>query len=361
VWIPSGGDYYYAVFWEGMPDLDYHNPEVTEAMYEAADFWLTEMGVDGFRLDAIKHLIENGRIQENTNETHAWLQDFYQEVQSVKTEAFLVGEAWTATAQAVKYTENETDIVFEFDLAQAILRSAGFGTVSSVRNAQNKVLDNYRQGQYAVFLTNHDQDRVMNVLADVDKAKVAAALLLTNPGVPFIYYGEEIGMVGRKPDEDIRRPMQWDATEGSAGFSTASRVWRPPDSSYKTVNVESQRDDPRSLWRYYRDLISLRNTHAALRVGDMIILDTDARKVYSYLRYTDDEALLVIINMDDEPVQNFTLSLAEGPLSNVSEVIALFGSASEVTMLNLNADGGFDAYAPIPWMAPHSTVIIGLY
>lgn len=358
VWHPLDRRYYYGVFSSEIPDLNLQNPEVTAEMIDIAHYWLDEMGADGFRLDAIKHLIENGRIQENSNETHAWLKQFNQAIKSRSPEAFLLGEAWTSTPQAVKYVDNEMDMVFEFDLALAMLRTASFGTVSTIRTAQLKVLETYPPGSYATFLTNHDQNRVMEVLGgDVGKAKTAASILLTSPGVPFIYYGEEIGMFGKKPDPDIRTPMQWDSDQKNAGFSDSSSLWRALNPSYKTVSVAAQTNNPDSLLSHYRNLIAARNRYPALVIGDMRIVSSSSRKIYSFLRYTQDQAVLVVINTDDKPAENFTLSLEEGPLAGALSPVIVFGEGTAAA-LQSGESGGFEAYAPADMIPAHGALII---
>jgi glycosidase len=294
VWYKSGLRYYYALFWEGMPDLNYNNGAVTEAMFDAIRFWLEELGVDGFRLDAVRHLIEDGPVQENTPATHTWLQNFHRYVHSLNPQAFTVGEAWTETSEVVKYVGDEVDIAFEFDLAQGMLQSVWSGSNSSVIRAQAKVLDSFPHGQYGAFLTNHDQNRVMNqVLNDPEAAKVAATLLLTNPGVPFIYYGEEIGMSGEKPDERIRTPMQWDGSP-AAGFTTGT-PWQELAGGFSRINVAVEEADPDSLLNHYRKLIRLRQDHPSLRTGDMQLVDSDSRQVYSFILYTDQEIFLLLL------------------------------------------------------------------
>ena len=210
VWHSIDTGSYYGIFWGGMPDLNYSNPAVTTEAQEIIRFWLEDVGVDGFRLDAIKHLIENGEMQENTEATHVWWEGFYDYYTSINPEAFTVGEAWTNTAEVVRYIGDEMNIAFEFDTAGAIITSARTETNRAVQSAHELVLESYPPHQYATFLTNHDQSRVMSELRRRDdRAKTAASLLLTGPGVPFLYYGEEIGQAGHKPDENIRTPMQW--------------------------------------------------------------------------------------------------------------------------------------------------------
>ena len=361
VWIPRNGRSYYAVFWDGMPDLNYNNPEVTEEMYNIARFWLEDMGVDGFRLDAIKHLVEEGNGQENTPSSHAWMQSFNAFINSVDADALTVGEAWSTSYEAAEYVENdEVDLVFEFDLAEAMVQSARQGNRASVAAIQRRTLSLYPEARYATFLTNHDQNRVMSELhGNVGAAKVAASLLLTAPGLPFIYYGEEIGMQGQKPDERIRTPMQWDATEITAGFTTG-RPWQPLSTGNEDgINVADQMDDPDSLWSHYRNLIHVRSGYEALQWGEFAMVKSEVRALYSFLRYTDDQTLLVVINLSDEPVEDYALTLETGTLTDVTGASLVFGNG-EAAVPTVNADGGFDAYVPMDVLPAYSTTIIEL-
>jgi alpha-amylase len=360
VWHRTPHGYYYAVFWDGMPDLNLENPEVTAEMYEIARYWLEDMGADGFRLDAIKHLIERGPIQENTRDTHEWLQGFYNFIKEVNPDAVSVGEAWTNTQQVLRYTDGGVDIAFQFDLALAAINSINSGFATQVGREQRAIVRDFPPGQYATFLTNHDQNRVMSQFQDdVGKAKLAATWLLTSPGVPFIYYGEEIGQQGTKPDEDIRRPMQWTSDSYRVGF-TEGRPWRVPYEDFETKSVALQEDDPDSLLNHYRALIHLRNRQTALRVGDWVQVDSQSNRVYAYLRYTDEAVLLVVMNLGPNELDEYALSLAEGPLTAVSAPILLFGDGQPAE-LTLNAAGGFENYTPFPSLPPQSSFVIQLY
>ena len=356
-WHRSGDSFYYAVFWEGMPDLNYNNPAVTAEMEKVIRFWLEDMGADGFRLDAIKHLIEDGRTQENTPATHEWLRDFYILYKEINPDAMAVGEVWSSTVEVLKYIGDQVDLAFEFDTAQAMLKSARFEDRNHVLRAHRLVTEHYPPHQFAAFLTNHDQERAMSVLQEnVNWAKTTASLLLTGPGVPFLYYGEEIGHIGGKPDENIRTPMQW-SDANNAGFTTAAAAWRAPQRNYRQeVNVAAQNDDPDSLLSHYRRLIQTRNDHAALRTGDWREVEVEDKRIYAFLRHSDEETLLVLINLSGEPISDYSLSLDQGPLSE--------GSASEifagvpVSAPAVNANGGFDGYMPLAELAPYSTYII---
>ncbi|NJL95160.1 MAG: alpha-amylase [Anaerolineae bacterium] len=358
---PAWGGYYLGIFWEGMPDLNYENPAVTEEIQAITRFWLEEVGVDGFRLDAIKHLVEEGRALENTPATYAWMADYHDFVQSVAPEALLVGEAWSSTVNVVRYIGNGVDLAFEFDLALGMVGSANTGIRNSWNQAMQLVLDQYPPGQYATFLTNHDQDRVMSVVREREgAAKVAATLLLTSPGVPFIYYGEEIGMVGRKPDPRLRTPMQWDRTPITAGFTTANRPWEPLQEGIETRNVATQDADPNSLLNYYRTLVHFRNAQPALQFGSLAPLETDSLRVIAYLRQWEGETLLVLVNLDDEPLSDYALALESGLAGPVEAVEVLFGEAGEASAPEVNAAGGFAGYRPLPELPAQSGLVLKL-
>ena len=347
VWYPGKSGFYYAVFWSGMPDLNLKNPDVTQKIYDITRFWLTDMNVDGFRLDAIRHFIENDNVQENTNDTHNWLHSYYKFYKSLDPGVFTVGEAWTDTAHVIPYVGDEVDITFEFDLAEAFVRAANGPIASSVNTQFRTVLESYPANQYGVFLTNHDQDRVMSVLGgDVQKAKMAAVMLLTSPGVPFIYYGEEIGMTGVKPDEDIRRPMQWNGNDRTAGFTTG-KSWRTVTNDYPGTNVDTENTDPDSLLNLYRMLIQLRNEHASLRLGKTLILDAGTQRMFAILRYNETEAFLILINVHSKPLTTglYGLSADAWPVLANFKVSTVMGLEDPVPP-QVNAEGGIDGYQP---------------
>jgi glycosidase len=349
-WHPVTGDppsYYYGYFGDHMPDLNYANPDVTQGMEDVARYWLTDIGVDGFRLDAAKHLIEEDGKLENTPATHDWYRDFYTAYKAAKPDAYVVGEVYGAGGLIAKtYTGDQMDQVFNFELASGAVSSASGGANSSINSALKFTLPDMPDGNYATFLTNHDQNRVMSVLqGDVSKARVAAAILLTAPGVPFIYYGEEIGMTGTKPDEDIRRPMQWNA-DANAGFTTGS-PWRAPAEDYLTTNVAAQDPDPASLLNYYRSLTQLRGDHSAMRTGDTYLLETANAGVYAILRVDPGEVLMVVINLKDAAISDFGLSLSSPALADGDYTLqTIFGGSGEPAPLQV-VNGAFADYRPL--------------
>ena len=154
-----------------------------------------------------------------------------------------------------------------FDLATDLVGSVYSPSAWRATKAFTKALDAFPDGNFASFLTNHDQNRLASALEeDLTKQKLAAFLLLTGPGTPYLYYGEEIGMIGTKPDEDIRKPMQW-SSKGYGGFSD-SIPWRRLNDGWTVNNVETQSADSNSLLNWYRKLINLRNTQSTMRQGD---------------------------------------------------------------------------------------------
>ena len=356
-WHPAGERYYYGVFSPGMPDLNLSNPSVTAELYDVARFWLEDMGVDGFRLDAAKHLIEAGEQQEDTPATLEWLADFKAYVKQTWPDALIVGEIYSESDRVAPYVPASVDVAFDFDLADTMIDAVQRRNKDILIAHQEQVLELYPAGQYGAFLSNHDQTRVMShFLGDMEPAKLLAVLLLTNPGVPFMYYGEEIAMQGNKPDTRIRTPMQWTGDPFNAGFSTVT-AWQVPDASAARANIAAQTDAPDSLLNHYRQLIHLRNDSPALQHGDYLLVESSAAPVYSFLRYTDDEIVMVLINLHQRAVTDYELHLETGPLSPEVEAELLFGEGL-VTPPTTNTASGFDAYVPLETLPPRSSFVL---
>lgn len=308
VWHASSSGYYYGLFWGGMPDLDYDSTALKNEMFAAASWWLDTVGIDGFRLDAVLYIDETGDQLESTQGTLDFWHEYNAHMKAVAPDMVSVGEAWTSSSIVNQYvTQDRLDFCFEFDLAYAILGAADSGDASYLSWKAQEVFDLYPYGQFGTFLTNHDQNRVMNVLGeDPGKSAVAAGLLLTLPGVPFLYYGEEIGMLGTKPDPDIRRPFQW--TSGTnAGFTTGV-PWRTVGSNYVQNNVASAQQDPNSLLAWYRELIAVRADSDALRRGDHVALTSSEPSVIGFLRRYENETVLCVANTAPFAVGNLTLT-----------------------------------------------------
>lgn len=356
-WVQGNGGYYYALFCDCMPDLNYRNPEVTKQMFNVTKYWL-DIGVDGFRLDAAKHLIEEGKKIENTDSTHTWLKGFYTFYKSLNPNAYTVGEVYGAGAfLGTKYTQ-QLDHIFNFELASGIMNSVSGESNTGINSAWQFTMKDISNGEYATFLTNHDQNRVMSVLnGSQAKAKLAAVILLTSPGTPFIYYGEEIGLQGVKPDEDIRLPMQWSADK-NAGFTTGT-PWRAPNADYTQVNIAAQEKDPNSLLNLYRTLTKLRAAHPALRTGNLAVFETGNTGVYAALRSDAKENILILVNLKGTSISDYTLSLKENMLPNgmlTPESLIDSTHANSVTINN----GIFKDYKPLAELPPYQAYIFEL-
>jgi len=344
-WYPKQVDgvekYYYGYFCDCMPDLNYQNPEVTLQMQKITSFWLNDVGVDGFRIDAAKHLIEDGDLLENTSATHAWFKDYFEYYKKIQPDAFVIGEvAGNSTRQTTQYADHEMDMIFNFEFANAILNSVKAESNSSINSSLVFIEQDAPDWEFGTFLTNHDQNRVMSVMGgSVEKAKVAATILLTAPGTPFIYYGEEIGMQGMKPDEDIRLPMQW-KDEMGLGFSTGN-AWRYPQKVSLRTNVSQELQDNNSLLRFYQFLIRIREQYPALSRGSLIQLDVRNRNIYAILRKQDNDVVLVLVNLSGQPVHDVTLRYSGDELAPGSyEMDPIVGGTSPLE-LEILSDGQF--------------------
>jgi alpha-amylase len=361
----ANGDYYYGFFSDQMPDLNYTNPEVTAKMEDVARFWLQEIGVDGLRLDAAKYLIENGTSIQNTDATHQWYKNFRPIYKKYNPNAMTIGEVWDLAPISADYAQgDQLDLTFDFDLAQALVTGARARRADGIADAFRVNQNVFKPLQFGSFLTNHDQNRVVSQLAgDVDRAKLAAVIYLTGPGVPFVYYGEELGMIGRKPDEDIRTPMQWSADQ-NAGFTTGT-PWRLLYSDYVTKNVETESADPNSILSLYRQLIAQRNQHAALRVGTYVEVSTNNTAVFAMLRVSKEEAALIVVNLSKDALSDYSLSAKSSPVKagnyRAAPMLRPVGEGEGApASITFNAQGGFTRYQPLPTLPPDSYLVLQL-
>ena len=354
-------EYYYGIFSHSQPDLNYRNPAVTAEARKISAFWLNDMGADGFRLDAIKHLIENGQNQQNTVETHAWLRDYRTFLQQTKPGAFTVGEIFGDPPATLRtYYPDQLDDYFEFNIAQNIVAAASGGIAPPFMSAVTTAEAVLPYDRWAPFLTNHDQNRVMTTLGnDMGKARIAATALLTLPGLPFVYYGEEIGMTGQKPDEQIRTPMQWAADSATAGFSTG-KPWETPQKDTPAVNVAAQDGDAGSLLNLYRALIQLHTSNNALGSGAFVPLRTSNGAVAAFLRQTAGETVLVVLNFSKVAANDVTLDLAKSTLgAGAYQLVPLLGEQASAP-LTVGGDGSIASSMPWPSFAPQTGYIATL-
>jgi len=294
---PVRDEYYYGVFWHEMPDLNYENPAVRAEMQRVLTYWLKDMHADGFRFDAIPYLVEEGDQLQHSRGTHDVLRLLGNTIRAGGPESFSVGEMSDESPEVMAtYYPDQLDSYFAFAVARATMQAAKTGDARGFFTAVAQANAKFPSGRWSPFLTNHDQPRVMTVLGDAAKARVAASAMLMLPGTPFVYYGEEIGMVGPKPDELIRTPMQWSG-EANAGFTTG-KSWEPLQPDWKTKNVAAQDSSRRSLLNHYRKLIQLRNANPALNRGQLTLVATQdtTGTIVTWLRSWGDEAFLIVVN-----------------------------------------------------------------
>ena len=305
---PVRDEYYYGVFTSGMPDLNYENPVVRAEAGRIARFWLREMGVDGFRLDAVPYLVERGDTLAHSVATHTVLRDFSRAVRTASPRAFTIGEVWDSTGTILSYYPNELDAYFAFPVSDAILEAVRTGTPGMLIPQILRFQRALPPSRWSPFLRNHDQTRTLTALGgDSARARLAAEILLTLPGFPFVYYGEEIGMTGDKPDERLRTPMQW--TAGASGF-TRGTPWEALQGDTMTTSVAAQEANPGSLLNEYRRLIHQRDANAALAVGELVPLDASQAGALSYLRRTAGRSVLVLANLGTAALDSVRVSSA---------------------------------------------------
>jgi glycosidase len=188
-------------------------------------------------------------------------------------------------------------------------------------------------------------------------------MLLSDPGVPFVYYGEEIGLTGEKPDERIRTPMAWDAGQPAAGFTTGA-PWEELEPGWEDRNVAVQAGDPDSLLSAYRDAIRLRSGHPALRSGEMVLVESESDAVTATLRSAGAERLLIVANMGDTPVSDYALSVEDTELCGTLRAAIVdwsaHGTSTSVSAPEIGPSGGFADYQPLPELPARSLTIISL-
>ncbi|HAX73645.1 MAG TPA: alpha-amylase [Firmicutes bacterium] len=307
---------YFGAFWDGMPDWNASNQKVRDEFIKIGKFWL-DLGVDGFRLDAAKYMYAQGEYNTELNLLQENL-DFWQEItdgwREVNDDVYIVGEVWSSSSSVAPYYMSFTSN-FDFDLADEIISAVrnqkdthGFGLMKNYQ----RTLENYAKyapnGDVfdATFLSNHDQDRIMSVFgSDTTLMKMAAEIYLMLPGNPYIYYGEELGMLGRKPDEDIRLPFKW-----GNEFET---TWRADPYNNDLSDVQAQKEDSNSLYNHYKTLIAVRNESTALSSGDFLAVEFNKSFMVGQIRYTLDEAVLVAHNVSDRDLE-ISIQATEGDI-----------------------------------------------
>jgi glycosidase len=282
-WYGKNSRMYFAGFWSEMPDLNAESELLRTELKGVLDFWM-DLGVDGFRFDAVTQVYALNEYPSSTPilalSKQFWM-EMKQYIEAKNKDVYTVGEAWVGANLASSYAPG-FDSLFNFDLA--------LGIVTMVKNSSSSnLMDNYINGQNvfksktdhyvdAIFLTNHDQNRIMSeVSGDITKAKLAAHILFTLPGIPFVYYGEELGMFGVKPDEHIREAFPWNKTT-----TPPMALWVYNQYNQSTPTYEQQVTDPESMFQVYRSLIELRKNSEVLRFGDIQKINS----TYQFLAYS---------------------------------------------------------------------------
>jgi alpha-amylase len=359
---PVRDEYYYGFFWSGMPDLNVENRAVVEEMKKIATFWLEEMGVDGFRLDAIKHLVEadQGRRVEHLPGTHAFLREYAAHIRRVKPNAFTIGEVWDSIGAMLPYYPDQLDAHFAFELSDAVLEAVRTGSAKKLFRGYMRLQRELPADRWSPFLRNHDQTRTLTVLGgDIARAKLAAALLLTLPGLPFIYYGEEIGMTGDKPDPRLRTPMHWRRDPG-AGFTTGV-PWEPLQQDSMTANVEAQEGDPSSLLNLHRRLIHLRAENSALGAGELVPLTASSDAVAAYLRRDgDDRVVLVVANLGPAALSDVAISSEQRMLPAGRYLPASLLGGPPAARLLVGSHGRIRSYVPVRSLGGREVYVFGV-
>jgi glycosidase len=316
-WHTLGKQHYLGVFTGEMPDLDFDTPAVRAAVTGIGRYWL-EMGVDGFRLDAARHVYVDFPDQADDprvlRRNLAWWSAFRDAMVQVRPDAYLVGEVTRDDPWKLAPWFGPLDAVFDFPLAAQLVQSARSECSGKLDAWLERTAAAIPAGQDAPFLSNHDQERVMSQLrGNAQHMRTAAAMLLTLPGEPFLYYGEELGMRGRKPDPDLREPMRWHRDPHGAG---ESRWKRFSAGDGPGISVDAQQDDPRSLLAWYRTLIGWRRELSVLRKGSLSVPAVANPHLATWELADADDHVLVVHNLSHRAQ---TLKLA-GKLARFSQV-----------------------------------------
>ncbi len=351
-WDPVAGAYYWHRFYSHQPDLNYENPEVHRAVTRALDFWF-EQGVDGLRLDAVPYLYEQeGTMCENLPRTHDFLKSLRAHIDAKFENRMLLAEAnqWPEDAAAYFGDGDECHMAFHFPVMPRLFMAVQMEDRFPVVDIMQQTPEIPDNSQWAVFLRNHDEltlemvtdeerDFMYRMYARDSRARINLGirrrlapllgnnrqkiqllngLLMSLPGTPVIYYGDEIGMgdnVYLGDRDGVRTPMQW-SPDRSAGFSSVNPQGLPlpviidPEFHYETVNVETQAANPESLLWWMRRIIALRRRHQVLGRGDIQFLQPDNPRVLAFVRTYGDERVLVVANLS-RFAQHVELELAE--------------------------------------------------
>lgn len=351
-WDTLARRYYWHRFFSHQPDLNHNNPQVVDAVIDVMRFWL-DMGVDGMRLDAIPYLcVAEGTNNENLPETHAVLKQMRAVVDANYTGRMFLAEAnqWPEDVREYFGDGDECHVAYHFPLMPRIFMAVALEDRYPIAEIMRQTPDIPDNCQWAIFLRNHDEltlemvtdrerDYMYRMYAheprmrvnvgirrrlapllnnDIDRIKLMNSLLLSMPGSPIIYYGDEIGMgdniyIGDR--NGVRTPMQW-SIDRNAGFSRADpqRLYLPlimdPIYGYQAVNVEAQSRDPSSLLNWTRRILAVRRQHQCFGRGTLEFIRPRNRKVIAYVRSFGTESVLCVANLS-QSAQAVELDLSQ--------------------------------------------------
>lgn len=353
--VSTGGVkyWYFGDFDSSMPDLNY-GPAAScatnatfQAVVEAAKFWI-DKGVDGFRLDAVKHIYSNQTSNENPtflNTFYTTLNNYFQGKSALGyKDLYMVGECWMGTSDMAKYYKG-LPALFDFTawenwMLYAIKNSHAKWFPKDILGAQAEYKKYRSDYIHATKLSNHDEHRARTALGgsnalSLERAKMAGAILLTSAGSPFIYYGEEIGMLGNKStgDENVREPMLW-APKAEDTYRT---TWMTAKNNFDLGpgTVKTLAEDEKSIYNVYRKFMRLRNTYPALAKGTMELpegfndSDTNNKQVMVFYRAAGSERLLVVHNVSESQSTHIVKHAIKAPIADMNGVKVETKSATE--------------------------------
>jgi len=305
-WYQEGDEYYYASFWDMMPELNYESEDVRETIYDLATYWL-DHGVDGFRIDAAKHIYDVNQYPEDTDvysKNIEFFREFNAHIKDHDEDAFIVGEIWDYSDDYIADFYEGMDSAFNFKFSDELLSAINTGrdqdvieTLIETRSTYEEVREDFID---SIFLSNHDMNRVMSQLGEEGKSRLAANILLTLPGLAWVYYGEELGMTGSGEDPQVRQPFIWgednpyNTTGVEHGGHQAIAAW--DDHNKELDGVEEQLADEDSLLNTYIDLIELRGEDNLYRDGSLRQVDSDS-ELLTYEREHDGRRVLAVHNL----------------------------------------------------------------
>ena len=306
-WFPSEQrGYYYGFFGADLPDLNYDNPDVAAEMARVFDAWL-DAGADGYRLDAVRMLVEQDGVAEGTDASHALLAELLASARSAHPDAWFLAEASETTALGnVCWLGSdgapEADAVLDFPRRDAMLDAVETGDLSGLIDVVNTEVKLGGGAAMASFLGSHDVDRLPDVVEDPRARRALRVAQFLMPGAPVLYYGEEIDManstVDTGQDYEQRGPMQWD-TGNNAGF-TPTIPWFTVDPSFnENTSVAVQQEERDSPLKLIQDLSCVRVQHGLDLDNTWRPVQASGASTLSFIRDTEDGALLVVVNLSD--------------------------------------------------------------